>query len=121
MKKLVFLDALNALFQLDFGWFIWLLGANIHWAFIFAMTMVFFQKRKKHRLFYLGMLIILLWAFSDLMNILGWHISVEMQFWLISGNIALEATSDAKIFKRHKAWIGLGLFFALWVVFNLLM
>ncbi len=115
---MLFLDTLNAALSLNIGFFVWLFTANIVWLFMFLMVMTFFQNRKTHRIYHLVVLIIMLYAFTDFMGILRWHIPPIMQFPLIAGNIAIFAFEDYDCIKSHRGVFGLGLFWVLFVIFN---
>ncbi len=116
---MLFLDTLTAALTLDLGFFHWLFVSNFLWIFIFLMVMVFFQARTKGRVFHMVVLILMLYAFVDVMELVGWHIPAIMQFPMIAGNIALFAFDDCKIINNNK-WLGLALFWGLFFAFNLL-
>ncbi len=118
VRKMQFLDTINAVLNLDLGWFVWLVEANLLWVFLFALVMVFFQARKKNRVFYLVMLVLMLYAAVEFIHFIGWHLPPMLQFPLIAVNIAIIAFEDHETISKHKSIIGLGVFWILLVIFQ---
>lgn len=113
-----FLDLINAVLNLDLGWFVWLAEANILWIFLFAVVMVFFQAREKNRVFYVIMLILMLYAAVEFVHFIGWHIPGTLQIPLFIANVAIVAFSDNKTVSKHRGILGLAAFWILLVVFQ---
>lgn len=116
---MLFLDVLNAVLTLDVGYFAWLVVSNVFWIFTFAAVMVLFQRRKKHQLFYVFTMILLIYAIVDFMELLGWHIPPLMQIPTIVMFVGITAFDDFALIKKYGAKITLGGFWALIIFFNL--
>jgi hypothetical protein len=116
---MLFLDVLNAALSLDIGYFSWLVASNIHWIFIFATIMVFFQHRKKHQLFYLLVFILMLYSVVDFAHIMGWHFPAVLQIHIVVLQIVIAACTNYKIIKKHEGILGLGGFWAIWIILSL--
>ena len=114
----MFLRLVQAIFELDVVFFHSLLFNNLHRLFIFAAVMYFFQNRAKNKILYLTTLVLMLYAFSDVLIVLGWPIPPIMQFGVIVGNVVITSFDDWKIIKNHKSWLALFVFFGLWVLYN---
>lgn len=67
---MVFLDALQALFALDIGFFIDVLMGNILWAFLFYAIMYIYTDGK-HTLYFFLLFTAVMWAYIDFEKITG--------------------------------------------------
>jgi len=115
----MFLQTLNAVLTLDIAFFERLVMGNLLWVGIFAAVMVLFLAVKKDGYLHLFTLIIMLYAFENLQQLLGWKVSGMMQFSMIAGNIAIFAWTDNETVSKNESILCFGLFWALWLVFNL--
>ena len=115
---MLFMDLLNAVLNLDLGWFTWLAEANFLWIFIFAVVMVFWQARKKNRLYYLVMLILMLYAIVEFVHFIGWQIPAMLQLPVFVANAVIVAFDDNKTVSKHKGIFTLAAFWILLVIFQ---
>ncbi|MDP6670481.1 MAG: hypothetical protein QGI60_01545 [archaeon] len=92
--------------------------ANVLWIFIFTTVMVFFQARKKNRLYALVILILMLYAIVEFVHFIGWHIPEMLQLPLFIANVAIVTFEDNKTVNKHKGVLGPAVFWVLLVIFQ---
>ena len=109
------MDVLEAVFSLNFGYFIWLFSNNLHWLFIFATVMVFFQGREKHRIFYVTALILMFYGTVDMADMLEWHFPPILLFLIMLTNIVVVAFANYGVIDKYNGWIGIGAFWVFWI------
>ncbi|MAG21877.1 MAG: hypothetical protein CL943_01045 [Candidatus Diapherotrites archaeon] len=73
----MFFDFVNAVINLDFGWFVWLVSANIFWLFAFIALCFFFWDGKTNKTIAgLFLLSVVAWTWIDFELMSGWILFV---------------------------------------------
>ncbi len=67
---MVFFEAVQALFSLDWGFFVDIFLNNLLWVFMFAALLYYFMEGK-HLLYYFILVSVLMWAYIDFESITG--------------------------------------------------
>jgi len=115
-----YLDAFNALLQVDFSWFMWLVQANIFWIFAFVAlgTLLFPQKKIMYSFVFI---VLSIWAWADFTKAMGWattdanYLSLNM----IATIVVLAFAESTKRLKGHFLIINQIRFIVILAAFNL--
>ena len=118
----IFLEFASHLLAFDLGWIAWFILTNLHWVFAFIMVGYFFSEKKKTMVFFF-LIIGVVWAINDLMQIIGWTVYVGAFFGILYiSRIALAAFIEDVPYLKTKIMVVLTLhFFLVIIVYNLFM